>query len=283
MAVRNYRVAFAGVGIEGLYGQPEVFKTALAESWAPGAETTRYGRTWRISAPHQRDGVWVGRLGFVREDDLATVDWDDETKEFVRGTASGGTVVPFALALDSQIVGFQLHAGEVRSASFTGAFEKLLRESGTYAWTVQQLVVERTFEQWRRQVAAIKEFRFRLERPNPHYHDNEVVENLIEQMRLAVSTVSGQGDDINETAPQFQQFLDHVRREHGHGLVRGTDDEGQVSEWWSTQRGVVPAVERVEAEGDEEIPEAELIAALDRADEFSERFTYPDAQADDEV
>lgn len=268
---RTFRVGFATCRVEGLFqADPTIFAAALEESWQGGANTTRYGRTWHLSRPRtdQANRVWAGRIGFVREEDVSTVIWDDDAQDFVRHGVPGGVIVPFAVALDSSVAAFQLRSGVVRPKTFTGALQSLLNAaSRTYGWEVRPLVTRATFEQWRAQVAQITEFSFRLERPNPNYHDNERVEDLIEDLRLQVASLRGRardGEAINVESDTFRQFLDHVRRDHGRGVVRGELQDREETEWRSSDGGVVPATRAVESTDAEEIDAADLItAALD--------------------
>lgn len=73
---RTFRIAFATIELIGLFDQGNgIFWDALTESWVPGAEITRYGRTWHLSAPHEvGPGRLGGRIGFVHEGDVATVE-----------------------------------------------------------------------------------------------------------------------------------------------------------------------------------------------------------------
>lgn len=79
-----------------------------------------------------------------------------------------------------------------------------------------------------------------------------------------MATVKGSGEDIDDASTSFQQLLDHVRREYGRGTMRGQEADGQESEWRSTDGGAVPAIERVESENEEELPEDELPSLFDR-------------------
>lgn len=266
---RTFRVGFATCRVDGIFqGNQSLFLTALEESWQAGAKTTRYGRTWHLSRP-QADparGVWSGRIGFVREDDVSTVLWDDDLQDFVRQGVPGGVIVPFAVAVDTSATAFQLRSGIVRPTTFTGALQSLLNESSrTYGWEVRPLVSHLSFEQWQAQVAQVTEFNFRLERPNPHYHDNDRVEGLIEDLRLQVASLRGRarnGEAVNVESETFRQLLDHVRRDYGRGVVRGELPDHEETEWRSSDGGVVPATLAVESGDAEEIDVVDLTSAV---------------------
>lgn len=268
---RNYRVAFAAVELEGIFAsEPVTLSAALRESWKPGTSVTRYRRQWRISRPHDReDGVLTGRIGFVRENELATLDFDESSNEFRRGQASTGDVVPFAVDTTTGRVGFQLLSGVIRPASFTGAFESLLNLSDTYQWRVRPLVRKARFDEWRASVDHVTEFNFRLVRPNPHYADDVKVEELIEDLRAQVVRVSGSGEDVDEDSDFFRQALDHTLRNYGRAVIRG-ERNGDESEWRSAEAGTVPAIARIESEDEQELPEEELAPLLDNIGEVLE-------------
>lgn len=136
----TFRVGFSTCRVEGIYQDQSVFPAALEESWQAGAKTTRYGRTWHLSRPRADPArrTWTGRIGFVRENDVSTVTWDDHAQDFVRHGVPGGVIVPFAVALDSSVVAFQLRSGVVRPTTFTGALQSLLNEaSQAYSWEVR--------------------------------------------------------------------------------------------------------------------------------------------------
>lgn len=268
---RTYRVAFAEIEPLGLLAvEQPLFEAAFRESWRPGAQVVRYGRQWRVSAPHDVENatsVLTGRIGYVREDEIATLEFDEEAMDFRRGAAPSGAVIPFAVDVEQRRVGFQLVPGQVRTASFTGALESVLNLSATYRWRVRPLVRKVSFEVWRRSVDRVTEFNFRLERPNPHYADDDKVEEIIEDFNAEVVRVSGKGEDVDEGADLFRQALDHtLNRHYGRAVVRGLRDEHET-EWRTTDDGTVPAIERVESENEEELPEEELVPLLETVED----------------
>ncbi|MDP8931871.1 MAG: hypothetical protein M3O70_25695 [Actinomycetota bacterium] len=265
--VRIYTVAYASIHLAGLMdASDEIFVLALEESWIPGAEATRYGRTWRISAPHEAgDNRRGGRIGFFKPGELQTLDWDEEAQDFRRGVATSGVIVPFVIDIRARRVAFQLESGQVRPNSFTGALQDVLNEhTDTYEWAVTPLVHRMPYEDWVREIVdVVTEFTFRLERPNPHYGDRAHIREMIEDLRLYVATVKGQGANIDTDDDLFQEYMDHVRHNYGSAKLKGRERSGQVSEWMSAQGGSVPAQSRVESEAEDEVPEEELVRALD--------------------
>jgi len=49
-------------------------------------------------------GLWSGHIGSVESDALSTLAWNEETKQFDRGEASGGVLVPFVERSDNFVV-----------------------------------------------------------------------------------------------------------------------------------------------------------------------------------
>ena len=273
---RTYRIAFATVELMDMFGTDDVtFEEGLADCWEGSEKVTRHRRVWRVSAPHRpegRAGVLTGRIGFVRDDELSTLNFDEVRQDFVRGAAPSGAVVPFAIDLRTRSVVFQLVPGLVRPTSFTGALQSILNQNGTYRWRVRPLVRELSFQSWRQQVERVTEFRFTLQEPNPHYHDDRMVKELIEEFEVQTLRVAGTGQDVNSGGSLFRQALDHVLRNYGRGIVRGEVD-GDESEWRSTNDGTVPYLTNITTEDEEEVPEEELVPLLD---DVGDAFAAPD-------
>jgi hypothetical protein len=265
--VARFQVGFAVAVLEGLFGtERESFTEALRQSWRPGATATRYGRTWFLSKPRRRIGtVWTGRIGFLQEDQLTAVFWDEEEADFSHRATTSGVVIPFALNIATGFVGFQLLSGLVRPTSFTGAMQSLLNQDPLHRWSVEPLAINRTYEEWRSHVAVLTDFSFRLEVPNPHYVNEPDVEHLLEDLRVQVAKLVGRarsGESINDEADIFRQSLDHVRRKYGRGVLKGRDDAGIDTEWDSSKGGIVPLRRRVESAGEGEIEDDDLIRTL---------------------
>ncbi len=273
---RTYQVGFATIQVIGLFGATrDAFQNALEASWHAGASTARYGRRWLLSQRYEEtDDRWRGRIGFVQEGELTTVVWDPETKDFTHGEAPSGVIVPFAVDLAERTVAYQLFAGQVRPGTFTGALQSLLNTQDAYSWLVSPLAFPMTFERWESTVQYVTEFSFRLIPPNPNYQDDDQIEALIENLRLGVARVSGkarQGETVNTNDSLFTQAMDHVRREYGAATVTGVDETGLLSEWKSSNGGMVPARSRIESESDEdEIPDDELLGSLQAVDDFAD-------------
>jgi len=266
---RVFQVGFARAIVEGLFGTSRVtFEQALAESWTPGGEVTRYGRTWRISRPRLSGSYWTGRIGFIREGELTTVGWDPKQEDFRTEEASGGVIVPLTLSAETGVIAFQLRSGVVRPTTFTGALQGLLNQSQTYRWQVQPLVIERPYPEWRQTVVRVSEARFRLLQPNPNWADRKEVEHIVDQLEAQVARLearAAQGEGLNDASPLFKQALDHTLAHYGRAVVRGVDAQEVESEWDSSGGGTIPVREDVEVETEaDEVPQTDLTETLRR-------------------
>ena len=167
---REFQISHAEIRPSGLgaYGTADYFRDALEVAWVAGTETTRYDKTWRLSKPISHgENLWAGSIGYVREGDVSTLDWDEEEKEFVRGEASSGIVVPFVIDGEHKLVTFQLFSNRVRKKTVTGNLQALLNENRTYYWTIKPVSLSIDFDSWRDTVDGISKADFLLKHPNP--------------------------------------------------------------------------------------------------------------------
>jgi hypothetical protein len=266
---RNYRVGLGVVTLEGLF-QDSIFE-ALSASWTTGATVTRYRRKWTLSKIHNlTPEAIVGQIGFVGENEVTTLFFDYDTGDFVRGGAPSGVLVPFAIRLSDGLVAYQLRPGMVREESFSGALAALLNTTANeYVWKVEAAVELRSWDEWRREVDSVTSFAFRLDKPNPHYDDDLLVEHLIEDLQLQYARLAGKALDehgVNTDDDFFRQALDHVLREYGRAAVEGQTADGRDSTWVKVKGMAASVMARltVGAIGGEEIPEEELVSVLQR-------------------
>jgi hypothetical protein len=272
--------------VEGLMGtSPDTFLDALSEAWTPGAEVSRYRRTWRLAAARVvGEGRLAGRIGFTREGGLETVAWDDEVKDFKKGEASGGVVVPFVVDLSRQRVSYQLVSGQVRPTSFTGALEGALNEASPYDWTVTPLVQHLAYGEWLAEIDVVTKAKFVLKRPNPHYANRKDVQHLIEGLKAQVATVTVKGENLDTDDDLFQEYLDHVEQNYGNARLSGRTRAGEPRTWFSDGGGSVPAVLPVQVdENASEVDDEQLVEVLDEVGETSEVGRDEDFDDDDEA
>lgn len=266
---KEFRIAHAQIELQGLgrFLDDDGFADALAQSWVPGTEVTRHNRKWKLSGRTEVEPLlWAGHIGFVREGDLTTWDWDDDTNEFIRREASSGVVVPFIINLEHRIVSFQLVSGEVRPNTVTTNLRALLNVERTYAWAVRPVSFRRTFVEWRASVSRVASLRVSLEYPNPSWTGREKVEDLVDGLganAVHLKARAEEGETIHTDADWFTQLMDHVRRGYGRSVMVGSDKEtGVESQYVETaEGGTVPATNRISAdEGAAEATVEELSA-----------------------
>lgn len=265
---RTYTVGFAQASLEGL-GAGLAIGDALDESWKAGATVTRYGRKWYLSRLLQTaNALRYGRIGFVRKGVVPTLFFDAQAADFVRGEAPSGTIVPFAVSVQTGRIAYQLRSEVVTERTFVGALSELLDLGAElYRWRIEPLVENSTYDAWIGTVRHVTEFHFKLERPNPHYHDDEIAERIIEDFRLKYAVLTGvaredEGVDTESTA--FRQALDHVLRGYGTASIAALDRQGGESLWVRT-RGILGAVtsrRRIRSLGGDEAPLPVLQEAL---------------------
>ena len=291
---KEFRVSHAEIWQEGLgrHGTSDYFRSALQTSWVAGTQVTRYSRTWRLSRSRQEDGFWLGHIGFVKEGELETLAWDDSEKDFIRGAASSGIVVPFIIDDVNRVISFQLIPGAVNRKTVTSNLEALLNEEGTYRWRIEPISYSMDFDAWEQSVARVSRINARLTYPNPDWTGRDNLESIMDGFNAEVVRLiaAAQEDSSLDTGSDwFQQTMDHARHGYGRAEVSGTDrTTGTESKYFLTDRGgVVPAISRVaandEAENEvsiEELREAHLrITALEPAERPA---VSPDEDNDDD-
>lgn len=266
---RIYRVGLGVVTLDGLF--QDDLRDALRASWIAGASVTRYRRRWNLSRVHQEtDELMVGRIGFVGESEVSTVFFDYDDGDFVQEGVPSGVLVPFGIRLSDGLVAYQLRPGIVGEESFAGAFAALLNSAANECvWSVKTAVEYRSWEDWRADVSSVTAFNFRLDRPNPHYADDDRVESIIEDIRLEYARLAGkarEGEGVNTEDDLFRQAVDHVLRNYGRAAVDGVTPDGRESTWVKVKNLAASVVARltVTAQGGDEIPEEELVAVLHR-------------------
>ena len=256
---KRFRIVHAKITLEGFgdRSSSEYFRSSLEQSWTPGAQVTRYERSWRLSKSAEHDeGVWHGRIGFVKEGELSTLDWDDSKEDFIRGEASSGVVVPFLIDGGSRIVSFQLVSGQVRTKTVTSNLQALFNTSKAHYWKIEPLSFKTGFEDWKSTVSCISKCKFRLSYPNPNWTGRENIKELMDGLRAEVITLRARADkesSIETDSDLFQQAMDHIRLGYGSAEMVGTErGSGDESKFVLTEDGgYVPAVDKIDVEGEE--------------------------------
>lgn len=255
---KTFRVAHARIDLKGFWGAggDDQYRAALEQSWVAGEEVSRYGRNWRISRHVEMDqGFWSGHIGYVEGDAFSTLAWNEQTKEFDRGEASGGVVIPFVVNLPQRMVSFQYATRDVKLHTVTGNLQALLNQQSTYDWEVAPLSLKRTFEDWHSSVTSIATLTVLLRRPNPNWEDREKIADLLDELQaesVRMTARASEGVSINADSSWFTQMMDHVRRGYGQVTMTGVNQEsGAPTKFIQTaDAGAVEATESVRVEGD---------------------------------
>ena len=246
----EFRISHAWIQLEGLgeHGSPEFFRSALDQSWVAGAQVTRYTRTWRLSRRTEPgEGLWAGHLGFVEEGELSTLYWDEAEKDFIRGEASSGVVVPFLIddiprmGDTHRLISFQLLPGAVQPMTVTSNLQALLNIEKTYIWKITPISIQKSFGQWISTVEGVATFNVQLTYPNPNWTGRENVERLVEGLKAETVTIRAkatEGRSIDINSDWFRQAMDHVRQGYGKATLTGTEkDTGNSSQFVETIDG----------------------------------------------
>jgi hypothetical protein len=267
-AERSYHIGLAVASIEEDLLQVPLVE-ALQTSWIPGTTVTRYRRTWYLARPHSVSPFAMsGQIGFVSEASVETVFFDHDSGDFVREAGPGGTLVPFAIRLQDGVIAYQLRPGLVREASFTGALQGLLNApQHPFVWTVRQAVEATDWEEWSSDVVSVTDFNIRVDRPNPDYGHEHLIEDAVEDTNLEYLRLSGTAHDggVNVRANLFDQAMRHVLREYGRAAVRGIDSQGEETTWVKVKGmlGSVTSRRKIRQVGEPEVPESLLLSMLE--------------------
>lgn len=274
--VGELRISHAQIQPVGLgeYGSTEFFRHALNQSWVPGIQVTRYTRTWKLSRRIETDkDLWAGYLGFINEGELSTLNWDEEIKDFIRGEASSGIVVPFLISDTHRIVSFQLFPGKVRPKTVTSNLQALLNAEGTHTWKVSPVSLLKSFEQWRATVDRVSMINTHLTYPNPDWEDRDTLKQIMDGFRGQKTRITARADEqesIDTDSDLFRQVMDHVLRGYGSLTATGHEIEtGDKSQFVQTpDSSFVPIMDQITCQGD--TSEVELEDLYEHQNKFIE-------------
>ena len=255
---REFRVAHASIELDGLGRSAGVdyYCSALEQSWIGGTQTTRYAHTWRLSNPRPLSAtLWTGHMGYVLEDELLTLEWDDETNEFMRGSASKGVVVPLMIDAERHLLSFQLISNIVKPQTVVGNLQPLLNTKGTHRWIIRELVFPMSLDAWIQSVSRISGFSARIDYPNPSFKDRPNIEGLVNQLNAAYVNLRAKPhgvDSINIRSGWAREIFDHVVDGYGTIELTGPDTRfGRDSKIRITKTGgELPVIDKVESSED---------------------------------
>ena len=256
------------------------YRSALEQSWIGGTSITHKNTDWLLSKPtHFNSYVWTGHFGYVREDDFATVEWDEENSEFLQRNVDGGTAFPFMVDTSKRLLSIQ-SLGRT-AASLIQRLTYLLNENGVYGWNITPLVRHMTFQEWRDTVGGVTKMTARLESPNPKWKDKPQLEELITQTNsrsVHLEARSFSGDFIDLGSDWGREVLDHVSDGYGTIDVVGTEvvtAEESKLKLERSNRGSIPETSQVPVEGETtELPADQMRAAQES---ILERYSNDDS------
>ena len=214
----------------------------LTRALIPGASTERFGRTWRLGRTSRlRDNVIFARVGFSRESGAES--WDEVSKDFVDVIVPSGLAAPFTVDLDTLHLAFQIRPPDIKTTSFTGALQHILREAtGNDEWIVEVPRHEATFEHWVSTVRAITEIRLRLTPPNPNYIGRPHIQTMLELMNADAATLTlashdGLNMDALDDADVINQAITHINMHYGNIKAVGIDKKTGRKSKFDSKRG----------------------------------------------
>jgi hypothetical protein len=195
----------------------------------PHRPVTRYRREWRVSRPRVLGSDYLtAKLGFVRVRESEGVHYDERLEDFVTDVSplEEGSFTQFVVGLADGLLAFEIRPPDIRTYSFVGAFQQLLKESGcSLRFQVEREEVN--FESWLKRMERITMFDGVARVPNPSYSRRaKAIQEVIEETNAAQVEVKAKARD-NETLVLDDTLLDaiaaHVEvgeeRERNYGSV----------------------------------------------------------------
>ncbi len=231
----------------------EARQQALRDALVPGTSVTRYGRTWRMGQ-HREEFPWIiGRIGFEAAGGVTEL-WDDATQDFVLTPQLRGHTAPFAIELTDLRIGFQLRGQVIKPMTFRSNFRALLDQAAGTDWEVSLEGESEEWESWVAKVDRLTQLHVRLERPNPHYHGHDTVEELVQTTgaRLVDVTFRAKKEQLNKAAAVIVEMLGFAE-EYGRADAKGIDPAGDELKW---RQASDESIREVDVEADPKTGEA---------------------------
>jgi hypothetical protein len=210
------------------------FEEDISVVLSPDVVAERYNRSWRLSQPIKDSGFLVGKLGFTRQLEETSVEYDEDAHDFVEldSLNERGTYSHWALDLRSQLMAFEIHPPDIRQKSFTGALAAILDQNTEYRFTVELLSEEAAFFQWLTTIEKLIRFKAVMRPPNPHWGERMAqLEDILEPTEADQVTVDLKVDPSKRQGLQargtiIEQAVRHSEDGYGSiiadGLVDGT-------------------------------------------------------------
>lgn len=214
----------------------------LRRSLQPGTAVERHNRLWRMGQWREEHGVIYGRIGFEAAGSPTEV-WNEKKNDFEERVFPSGVTSPFAIRISDFRIAFQLRGGTIRRQSFIGAMQALLREASSTHWRIESLTRDIPFREWAESVSRVTNLRFRLERPNPHYGERDLVRAIVQDAGSAMTNVVLQADEddldgLDVTSDFVAQCVEHGDRYGDYRAVGEREVAGETHRViWSKQTG----------------------------------------------
>jgi len=133
-------------------------------------------RQWHIGNKvfNHTDGTLTGRVGWTRETQVNTPEWDEARQEWADRYVTGDTTIiaPFAFIADGRYLGV-LHSSTFTEKSIAAVFRQILnrgenrRAEPSTEWDVEPIGDEREFYDWVAATDRVLGVEFVFKRPNP--------------------------------------------------------------------------------------------------------------------
>jgi hypothetical protein len=191
----------------------------------------------------------MGTLGAESETGGSTSTWSSKAEDFVTRRVPEGVVTPWAINLDTLRVGFQMKPRLDRGA-FVRSLRLLMNEAaGDDLWEVRPDVRPIDFDAWLQGVDAVHNISVRVDRPNPHYGDNQEVENMIEGSHAEKVRIAAEGADLSvESSDVIRESIAHADRGYGSYVITGT--QGGATTRFDSERAQAPPEVEVPADSE---------------------------------
>lgn len=216
----------------------ELLRAALR----PGTAVERHNRLWRMGQWREEDDVIYGRIGFEAAGSPTEI-WNENKNDFEERVFPSGVTSPFAIRSGDFRIAFQLRGNTIRRQSFIGAMQALLREASSTYWRIDSLTRDIPFAEWTSTVSRVVSLRFRLEKPNPHYGERDLVRTMVQDAGSVMTNVvmradEGDLDGINVDSDFVAQCIEHAERYGDYGAVGEREQDGLTERVaWSKRAG----------------------------------------------
>lgn len=228
------------------------------------AAVERYRHLWRLGDVQElRPGVISGRVGY--DDDRSATFYDEERQGFVDESVPNGAAFPFVVDLATGRMAYQAPT----SRGVLSAIQALINAGGSGTWRVSAILVEQSWEEWRRRVSRVQRLSFRLRLPNPNFRGRERLEQMMVSSRAGLlrTVYEADPDDLEGLdleAEYIGQMRQHADMGYGNYRAVGTQqtEAGEVEERFDSTPGGAERVDQVDVDDGQSIPLGVMVERL---------------------